>query len=148
MENKHYNASIVVAKSAAEAFKSINNVTKWWSESLEGDTHNLNGVFTIDWGKGNYVTFKLVELVPEKRVVWLVTDCNLNWLKNTTEWTDTKIVFDISNAGNQTKIDFAHLGLVPEVECYDMCVKGWDQYFKGSLHQLITEGKGQPQIKK
>ena len=24
------------------------------------------------------------------------------------------------------------------------CVKGWDQYFKGSLFKLLTTGKGQP----
>ena len=47
-----------------------------------------------------------------------------------------------------TQISFTHVGLVPEVECYDMCVKGWDQYVKGSLFKLITEGTGQPQKKR
>jgi hypothetical protein len=56
--------------------------------------------------------------------------------------------FEISTVGDQTKINFTHIGLVPEIECYNMCVKGWDQYFKGSLYKLITEGKGQPQLKK
>ncbi len=55
--------------------------------------------------------------------------------------------FEISTKDNSTQIHFTHIGLVPEVECYDMCVKGWDQYVKGSLLKLITEGKGQPQRK-
>jgi hypothetical protein len=29
-----------------------------------------------------------------------------------------------------------------------MCVKGWDQFFKGSLYELIATGKGQPQMRK
>jgi hypothetical protein len=37
-----------------------------------------------------------------------------------------------------------HIGLVPEIECYTSCVKGWDQYVKGSLFKLLTEGKGLP----
>ena len=56
--------------------------------------------------------------------------------------------FEISTKDNSTVMDFTHIGLLPEVECYDMCVKGWDQYIKGSLFKLITEGKGEPQKKK
>ena len=147
MENKNYSASFTVAQPASEAFKRINSVTKWWSENLEGDTQNLNGVFTIDWDNGNFVTFKLIEVIPDKKVVWLVTDCNLNWLKDKKEWTNTKMNFEISTTGNQTKINFTHVGLVPAIECYDMCIQGWNRYFNGSLYKLITEGKGAPQAK-
>lgn len=55
--------------------------------------------------------------------------------------------FDISTHEDTTQVTFTHIGLVPEVECYDMCIKGWDQYIKGSLFKLITEGEGQPQKK-
>jgi hypothetical protein len=148
MENQNYNATITVSQSANEVFKSINSVSKWWIENLEGDSENLNGVFTVDFGGENFVTHKLIEVIPNKKVVWLVTDCYLSWLKDKTEWTNTKMSFEISTKGNSTEISFTHIGLVPEVECYDMCVKGWDQYVKGSLFKLITEGKGLPQTKK
>ena len=42
MENKNYSATIEVEQSPEEAFRSINKVTKWWSENLEGNTENLN----------------------------------------------------------------------------------------------------------
>jgi hypothetical protein len=38
MENKNYSATIEVEQSPEEAFRSINKVTKWWSENLEGNT--------------------------------------------------------------------------------------------------------------
>ena len=147
MKKEDYNATSVVSQSANEVFKSINSVSKWWTENLEGDSENLNGVFTADFGGGNFVTHKLIEVIPNKKVVWLVTDCYLSWLKDKTEWTNTKMSFEISTKDNSTQMSFTHVGLVPEVECYDMCVKGWDQYVKGSLLKLITEGNGQPQKK-
>jgi len=55
--------------------------------------------------------------------------------------------FELSTEKNSTTIHFTHIGLVPEFECFDSCVKGWDQYVKGSLLKLLTEGKGQPQLK-
>lgn len=148
MANKQYRAAITVAQTAGNAFNSINNVKKWWSENVTGDTASPGGVFTIDWGGGNFVTFRITELAPGKKVVWLVTGCHLDWLNNKQEWTNTQIEFNLSAAGNHTTIDFTHTGLVPELECYDMCVKGWNQYFKGSLCQLIATGEGQPQLKK
>ncbi len=147
MEEQNYSAIITVNSTAQEAFKAINSVSKWWAENVEGNLQNLNDVFTVRFGE-TFVTFKIVELVPDKKVVWLVTDCYLHWLNNKKEWKDTKISFTISTNNNSTQIDFTHIGLVPETECYDNCVKGWDQYIKGSLFKLITEGKGMPVKKK
>jgi len=147
MENKNYSATIEVAQSPEEAFSS-NKVTKWWSDNLEGHAENLNDEFIIDWSDGNFVAFKIIESVPGKKVKWLVTDSNLNWLADKKEWSNTEMDFTISPADGKTRISFTHIGLVPGVECYEMCVKGWDQFFKGSLYELITTGKGQPQLRK
>jgi hypothetical protein len=37
-----------------------------------------------------------------------------------------------------------HIGIVPSVECYDSCEKGWDLYIKESLFKYINEGRGIP----
>src|SRR5450432_3596879 len=115
MEDQSYGAAMMVSQSANEVFKSINSVSKWWTENLEGDSENLNGVFTVDFGNDSFVTHKLIEVVPNKKVVWLVTDCNLPWLKDKTEWTNTKMSFEISTENNSTTIHFTHIGIVPEV---------------------------------
>lgn len=148
MEKQNYTAAIEVKAPAEKAFKSINNVSEWWSENLEGGSHDLNDVFTIHFSGNNFVTHKIVEFAPDKKVVWQVTDCYLEWLTDKKEWQNTKMSFEITTKDNSTQISFTHIGLVPEVECYDMCIKGWDQYVKGSLLKLITEGEGQPQKKK
>lgn len=147
MENQNYNATIAVSQTANEVFKSINSVSKWWTENIEGNSEKLNDVFTVNFGDSNFVTHKLIDIVSNQKIVWLVTDCHLSWFKDKTEWTNTKMSFEISPGDHNTQISFTHIGLVPELECYDNCIKGWDQYIKGSLLRLITEGKGQPQIK-
>ena len=87
---------------------------------------------------------KLVEVIPEKKVVWLVTDSKINFVEDKQEWTNTKILFEIAENNGKTQIDFSHVGLVPEVECYNSCTNAWGQYIKGSLFKLLTEGKGTP----
>ena len=147
MKKQDYTTSIMVDATAHEAFKSINSVTKWWTENLEGSSQKLNDEFTVRFGDVHVSKQKLVEVIPDKKIVWLVTDSRLNFVEDKHEWTKTKISFEIEEKGGKTQIHFTHLGLVPEVECYDGCRKGWNQYIKGSLFKLLTEGKGKPGLK-
>ena len=144
MDNQNYNATIMVGNTANEAFNAINSVSKWWTENIEGYSKELNDVFKVRFGNDSYVTQKLEEVIADKKVVWLVTDCNLSWQNDKTEWKNTKMSFEISTKDNHTQIYFTHIGIVPGIECYDSCCKGWDQYVKGSLFRLLTEGEGQP----
>lgn len=91
-----------------------------------------------------YIDFQITELVSGKKVVWKVTDSYINWLKDKHEWTNTEVVFELSEKGNATQIDFTHVGLTPEVECYDVCEEGWNDHITVSLVKLINEGKGRP----
>src|SRR4051794_38429024 len=95
MKKQDYTATIVVGATAMEAFANINRVSAWWTENLEGRSDSANSDFTVRFGE-TFVSFTIVEFVPGKKVVWLVTDCFLHWLDNKTEWKGTKISFDIS----------------------------------------------------
>ena len=68
----------------------------------------------------------------------------LNFIKDKSEWTGTKISFEISKQGDKTRIRFTHIGLDPSVECYGACLKAWDFYISHSLLNLITKCKGEP----
>jgi len=146
MKQQDYNITLTVSATPQEVFKSINSVTKWWTENLEGRSQDLNDEFTVRFGDVHVSTQKLVEVIPNKKVVWLVTDSNLNFIEDRQEWTNTKVSFELFKHDNETQIHFTHIGLVPEVECYQLCVKGWDYFIKGSLLKLLTEGEGRPDL--
>jgi len=143
MKLSDYTTTLLVAQTPEEAFNAINNVNAWWSEDMEGSTDTLNDVFTVNFGEV-FITSKVVELIPGKKIAWLVTDCNKPWLKNTKEWNGTKMSWEISKRDDKTQIRFTHVGLAPEIECFDVCSNAWAEYLQGSLLKLITIGKGQP----
>jgi hypothetical protein len=79
--------------------------------------------------------------------VWHVTDAELNFVKDKTEWNGTEIVFEIAKKGGKTEVRFTHVGLVPAFECYGGCSGAWGFYINDSLLNLITTGKGAPNRK-
>ena len=147
MSTKDLTISYLVDQSPEEVFKAINNVRGWWSEGLEGNSENLGDEFIYRHKDIHYSKQRIIEMIPNKRVVWLVTESHLSFIEDKTEWDGTKVVFDISREGDQTRLHFTHIGLTPEVECFDACTGGWNEYANLSLYKLITTGKGQPDEK-
>ena len=138
-----FTATIMVDQTPAEAFDAIANVRGWWTESFKGSAKSLNDVFSVQFGD-TFVDFKIVECTPERRVVWRVTDCNLHWLADKQEWKGTQVVWDIVPVGNATEIVMTHIGLIPEIECFENCKQGWNFFVGESLLKLLTEKKGMP----
>jgi uncharacterized protein YndB with AHSA1/START domain len=144
MGNRSFTATIEVSKSPQSVFKSItSDVAKWWGgKDLEGESINLNDEFIINHPGAHYSKQILVEVVPGKKIVWLVSDSTMDWLKkNQHEWTNTGMIFDIIKKGNNTLLHFTHEGLVPEKECYTLCEQGWNTVIKEYLFNLLTYDK-------
>ncbi len=147
MPSQNYTATISVDQSPKEAFDAIRNVRGWWSEEIEGSTAKVGDEFKYRYRDVHSCTMKLVELAPNKRIAWLVTDNYFDFIDDKTEWKGTKVVFDIANSGEKTEIRFTHEGLVPEYECFTICSNAWGSYINGSLKNLIATGKGSPNPK-
>lgn len=142
-----FTTTFVVNQTPEEMFNAIRNVRGWWSENIEGGTADLNDEFTYRYKDAHISKMKLVEVIPNKKVVWQVLDNHFNFTKDKNEWRGTKISFEIDRKDQQTQMRFTHLGLVPEYECYDICFSAWTNYINNSLRGLVTTGKGQPNPK-
>ena len=147
MNNQDFTTTISVDESPQKVFDAINNVRGWWSQEIEGGTHQLNDEFSYHYKDIHSCKMKLVEVVPDKKVVWLVLDNHFNFIKDENEWIGNKISFEIGQKDAKTEIRFTHQGLVPDYECYSVCHDAWSGYIHNSLHDLITKGKGQPNPK-
>jgi hypothetical protein len=144
MSTTDFNTTFSVDQTPNAVFKAINHVRGWWSENIEGGTEKLNDEFTYQASNLHKCTMKLIEVIPDKKVVWLVLDNYFSFTEDKTEWIGTKIEFEITEQDGKTQLQFTHRGLVPAYECYDICFEAWSGYVKGSLKSLITTGKGRP----
>jgi uncharacterized protein YndB with AHSA1/START domain len=146
MKNQNFTATVSVDQTSEEVFAAINNIREWWSEDIEGNTDKLDHEFMYR-DKHLHATMKITELIPGKKIVWHVLKSQMDDIEDVSEWDDTKLIFEITKKDDKTKIQFTHLGLVPELDCFNVCSKAWDFYIKSSLQRLITTSKGEP-IKK
>jgi len=121
MKAKDYTTSFTVDQSPQEVSNAINNVRGWWSEEIEGQTDKLGAEFKFHYKDFHCSTQKITELVPDKKAVWHVSEAQLNFVKNKTEWNGTDVVFEITKKGDKTELRFTHVGLVPAIECYGDC---------------------------
>src|ERR1700743_2965647 len=141
MNNQDFTTTILVDQTPGEAFAAINNVRGWWSEEVEGGTEKTGDEFTYHYRDVHRCKMRLIEVVPDKKVVWLVLDNYFDFTKDKSEWKGTKITFEIDQKNGKTQIRFTHLGLVPEYECYKVCQSAWSGYIGKSLRDLIATGK-------
>ncbi len=144
MENKNYSSTIVVDKDAETAFNAIKNFRGWWSEEIEGDTNTLGESFFYHYKDVHLCKLKLTEETPNQKLVYWIADNEFNFIKDKTEWVNTKLIFDVLPAGNKTNIVFTHEGLTPAYECYAICHDAWTSYIQGSLKNYIETGNGKP----
>jgi hypothetical protein len=147
MTSRSFSTTISVDATPDETFAAINDVRGWWSHDVDGSADTVGAEFTFYGEDVHRSGIKVIDLVPGRRVVWHVLDTYMSFIDDQTEWKDTLIVFDISTTDGSTEVRFHHQGLVPALECYDVCSSAWDFFITDSLAAFIETGQGQPMRK-
>jgi len=147
MNNQDFSTTIWVDQAPAVAYNTILDVRAWWSglygESFTGSSAQPGDTFRFVAGGGMHdTTQQLIELVPNRKIVWQVTEANLSFVDRTDEWKGTRIIFDISEEAGKTKIVFTHMGLVPAFQCYESCAPAWTQYIQQQLIAALKRSNG------
>lgn len=144
MKEQGFTTSFTVDQTPQEVFDAVNNVRGWWSGEIDGDTGKLGAEFTYRYKDFHKSTQRVSELVPGKKLVWHVSDAELTFFKDKSEWIGTDIVFEITRKKDKTELTFTHVGLVPTFQCYGDCSGAWGELVGRNLRNLITTGKPQP----
>jgi hypothetical protein len=142
MGNNDFNSSIAAKISPDEAIKRIGRVPEWWGVTVSGNSEKRNDQFIVKMGGDSFFNITVTELIPGKRVVWLVTDCYMPWYTDKKEWLNTRLIFDVTENEGLTELTFTHEGLTPEIECFKDCKPGWTHWINTSLFSFFTTGKG------
>ncbi|WP_298294014.1 SRPBCC domain-containing protein [uncultured Litoreibacter sp.] len=149
MTDTHYTASILVNASPAACFKAATTqYDKWWTKP-DAPMRDVGdrSKFTFPPGK-SYWTFEATLLVPNERVEMTCVDAlHLHEgqpAEIEQEWLDTVVRWEFTTEGNQARVKLDHIGLKPNLLCFDICKAGWDFFFLDSLKAYLETGEGKP----
>ena len=137
MNKRNFNTTMVVDQTPDEVFEAIKQVRGWWAGKIDGSADKLGDEFTYRYKDFHWSKQRVTELVPGKKVVWLVLDGALNFVKDKSEWNGTKITFEIAKKKAGTEVRFTHVGLAPDHECCEACSGAWSSLIKEDLRSLI-----------
>lgn len=137
--------TVTINRPPADVFAAILDVRGWWNESIDGAAASPGDEFGFEVPGLHRTRIRVTEIVPNERVEWLVLDNEFGFVEDQTEWVGDRIVFSVEPAGDQTTLTFTQHGLVPELECYDVCSNAWAFFVRDSLRNLVESGRGQPE---
>ena len=139
----HYCATINVPLPPEEAARRIpDDLEQWWSTRV--DRHPTG--FTVRFNN-SHATFGIDPGATTQRFVWTCTDAHMiiEGVTDATEWTGTRLIWRIAPAQVGSTVTLRHKGLTPQIACYDVCTRGWQHFFEGSLRNHLSGAPATPE---
>ena len=136
----HYTATALFESPADAVFDALttpSSLTGWWmgasGSGLEG------GTLTFRFGEEGALVMRVDKAEAASLVEWTVLAS-----EPLDDWVGTTVRFEIGPTETSgTLVRFEHVGLTPQLECFDMCIQGWGQYLP-SLVGYVDRGQGNP----
>lgn len=137
-----YSATINVPAPVTAAWRAIRDeMHLWWSLQVEPSETGA----TIRFGN-SHVSF---DIGAERDGIeqWLCTDANMiiEDVADTAEWQGTSLIWRVVPEGSGSRITLTHQGLNQSLECLDVCTRGWQHFFEGSLKAHLSGGMPSPE---
>jgi uncharacterized protein YndB with AHSA1/START domain len=136
-DEQGYAAEVAVAAPIERVFAALTTLrglAGWWTQDTSGSSRS-GGKLTFGFGSDK-AEMRVDEVTPPDSVVWTCIRHS-----KFPEWQHTTLIFDVrAQDTSSTVVTFRHVGLVPTLDCYTLCTRGWDHY----LNSLATyiEGRG------
>ena len=119
-----------------DALTTLPGLAAWWTRATgSGET---GGELRFFFDPPEPCVMRVDEASRPTTVRWTVTGCDF-----LPDWVGTRPTFTITAADGGAELQFRHHGLTEELDCIDMCTRGWD-HFLGSLRQYAEVGRGMP----
>lgn len=118
-----------------DALATIDGLATWWTSDTRGGS-TVGGVIHFQFGERGYFDMKVIELVPETRVLWQVID-------GPEAWVGTQINFDLSQESDFTVVLFKHKDWKEPSAFMHHCTTKWGTFLM-SLKAALETGTGAP----
>jgi len=129
-----------------QAITTQEGIRGWWTATCDVGT-KIGPQSTFRFGR-TYNKMSIESLISNKEVHWRCIEQyhhSPDQLARTDEWIATLVVFRlVSQTPTTTLLQFEHIGLVPELECYEICNDGWEHFIGNSLKSFVENGSGTP----
>ena len=145
MSGKSYSTEILISAKPESVYKAITkDIDKWWTE-LSNQAVQIGDRLTVRFEKTTCWVMTVSEAFPNRSLVWKVVEAihDVDELVEKDEWKGTTIKWEIAENKTGSTVTLTHQGLVPALECYEICHAGWGD-FLGSLKNYLETGKGSP----
>ncbi len=120
---------------AYRALTTIEGLSGWWTDNTQGES-KVGGVLQFRFFEADRFDMKVIELDPNKRVLWQVVEGPKEWIGTTIGW-------DLKQEGDHTVVLFKQQGWKEPVEFMHHCSTKWATFLM-SLKALVETGKGAP----
>ncbi len=148
MIKESYSLELNISVNPEQVFKAITkDIDKWWTE-FSNTIDQAGDILKVQFEESTSWVMSVVEYSPNHSLVWEVTNAHhdLQNLTKKDEWKGTSIKWSIEENNKGSKVTLIHNGLVPGLECYDICASGWS-YFLNSLKEYLETGRGNPFVR-
>lgn len=142
---RDYTTSVTIDRTPAEVFAAVLQASVWWNERIEGSTTRVGDEFGFEVPDLHRCRMRVVDITPDTRIEWVVLENEFTFVSDQSEWVGDRIVFDLTDLGGTTELTFTQHGLVPELECYDVCSNAWTFFVGDSLRALAEGGVAKPE---
>lgn len=143
MSNENYERTITVAATPDRVFNAITKeMSNWWTE-MTSVVNKTGDKTTAKFEDGTTWSFEVATLEENRLIELHCFEANhihpVTTPEMRTEWENTTLRFEIIPRGAETGIRFTHVGLTPDVNCYDICHSGWDHFFGSAFKTYLEE---------
>lgn len=145
MKTGSYSRDIVVKVNPEIAFQALTqDIGKWWGEVDRGVSQKHDEFSVFFESDQTRWKFRVIDISPNSSIDMECVEADHNFIDSSgnarEEWLETTLQWRLEPIEQGTKISLIHDGLVKDLECYEICVSGWDHFFVGSLQKYLNKG--------
>ncbi len=138
-----YQATITTSASPSVAAQAIGrDLDIWWSTRVERHDDG----FTVHFNN-SYARFRQDPGDTDLSFCWACTDANMimDSVKDAGEWIGTRLIWSVLPTQSGSAVTLVHLGLSPQIACFEICRRGWQHFFETSLCNHLNGQPAQPE---